>query len=523
MICSYDSNKLVSAFCFLSTDDQRLKARIVAPHCSVGLHIYPILIMGQQLSCLMMFARPFGRHIEPNSSPLILTKDAACQTLPEQDQSATSFGASEPTQDLCAGPTRSPDREIQLCVRPTHRLEIESPTDCQVFARSNTSKRTPQIIHAHAFQQEHISSGRTILPSIPAEVILIITEYLPPSAVLSLGYSCRMISDKLGVSAQQVLGGRHETLAYPRESNPPRARIFDGRLSFTIPTITRPIHQSERLELLCLLDHDHMISPSKAICSGCTTTHDRSLFSSDALVQPNRERRCRGLTGRIWICPHWIFDHNLSTTSKNPQGLSHRCGDYRCEGMGVSVTVFDKCAWSLWPLIALGDKDELPQKHVVEDILRSLNLPICKHLRSSSDLVWKYYSPDCRRLQLTVDPKQPDSSRYRLQCRCRSCLLAPPRPSREQLSDAIVCGKFQALMREYELGKCQICGAMFHFTTGKSGDGLHILCIYSCREIRSFQGPTDPAWIEQLTDPADFEGLERSWCTATRPPEYNTY
>lgn len=43
-------------------------------------------------------------------------------------------------------------------------------------------------------------------------------------------------------------------------------------------------HHSERLKVLCMLDRDRKIQPSKAVCSGCLDMHNRFLFSGELLA-----------------------------------------------------------------------------------------------------------------------------------------------------------------------------------------------------------------------------------------------
>ena len=72
-------------------------------------------------------------------------------------------------------------------------------------------------------------------------------------------------------------------------------------------------HHSERFKLLYMLDRGQKVPPSKAVCSCCADTHDRSLFPSESLAQSSQDRRCLGSAGPIWVCSHWTFDHSLVT------------------------------------------------------------------------------------------------------------------------------------------------------------------------------------------------------------------
>ncbi|MCJ1456349.1 hypothetical protein MMC28_006710 [Mycoblastus sanguinarius] len=55
------------------------------------------------------------------------------------------------------------------------------------------------------------------------------------------------------------------------------------------------------------MDRDCLISTGKAACSGCEKAHDKSVFTDQALAEDATERYCRGLEGKFWVCPHKVF------------------------------------------------------------------------------------------------------------------------------------------------------------------------------------------------------------------------
>ena len=63
-------------------------------------------------------------------------------------------------------------------------------------------------------------------------------------------------------------------------------------------------------------------------------------------------------------------------------------------------------------------------------------------------------------------------------------------------------------------GKCEFCGTKIHFCIETDRKGEEILLLVVARVIPSFRGRTDRAWIDQVTDLADFERLEREWNAA---------
>lgn len=341
---------------------------------------------------------------------------------------------------------------------------------------------------------------RTGLPGLPTEILLMNTEILPPSSLMSMSYSCRTIRNKMGLSIEHLLGKKMETAQLSPltlYNNLPKEgyRTREG-FRWSLPIVEPNVRHSERLELLCMLDRDQMIPPSKAICSGCAGTHDRSLFSSRSLAQSSSERLCLGRDGRVWICPHWIFDHNLLTTSAEPQP-SHLCG-----GIDVFALAHESEPKTTlrFPLLTFRCR---PSKQVVKHVLARLDPNVCKHLRFSDAFVSRLYSPDCKKLR--------DTSLLVQFCRCSMCVwqlsephlarrIVPPLPS--------PCSNF------LPGGECESCGAEVYFETEWDGKDGEVLFLVLNRRIRSFRGCTDPARIEQVTDVAEFEGLERRWYAA---------
>ncbi len=52
-----------------------------------------------------------------------------------------------------------------------------------------------------------------------------------------------------------------------------------------------------------------------------------------------------------------------------------------------------------WPIIAFHSVDVVPSKEVVENVLQSTNINICKHFRFSDASVSRLYSSDCEKLK----------------------------------------------------------------------------------------------------------------------------
>lgn len=136
-----------------------------------------------------------------------------------------------------------------------------------------------------------------------------------------------------------------------------------------------------------------------------------------------------------------------------------------------------------WPIAVLRGKHDAPSKNSVKDVLNLMNTGICKHLRINDPSVSRLYYPDCVRLRWEANLIS-----WPQYCRFSSCPLR--------------C-------------KCEGCGTNVYFCIQADKNGEETLHFVVHRKIPEFHGCTDPAWIEQLTDPAEFEGLERNWYAAT--------
>ena len=306
------------------------------------------------------------------------------------------------------------------------------------------------------------------------------------------------------VRLKHLLGEKKGIVQLPESAlkdNLPVLSSSGGKEIWTLPTMEQDEHQSERLELLSMLDRDQEIPQSRAVCSSCADTHDRSLFSSESLAQSSRERRCLGSAGCVWVCPHWIFDHNLVTTSTKPRGI-HKCGN-----KGVSVLAFGgihsgdpiKDATRpvvIRPIVDLrGCYNKPPSKALVEGILRRMNLSICKHYRSTDAFVSLPYSPDCLMLWGT---------KVGSNCECQTCV-----------------SRFAAWNASGSLNgvNCEFCGTQVWFTILPRSNGEDALSLVVMREMRTAKGCTDRAWIDGVNDPAEFERLEREWNAANNEVE----
>ena len=379
----------------------------------------------------------------------------------------------------------------KTCVEPNAQSPV--PTSYDVLLATNTS---PRIYESPRERTKVVAVGplQIGLPDLCTDIVLMIAAYLPPSSFMSLNYSCSSIRDKLGVSIENLLGKRDQPAQLPRDalsSKLPKLTVRDGYAKWSLPTMAQNVHHTERLELLSMLDRDGKVPPSKAVCSACADTHDRSLFSNESLAQSSFERRCLGSAGRVWICPHWIFDHKLVTTSAKPQG-NHMCGNKWVTVVAIEHDFTEPTI--MWPVAVFRSDDDAPSKKLVENFLARTDMSVCKHLHFSDNFVSSLYSPDCKKIWAN------DHDPF---CACSTCAR------QTQSTTAVEC------LDSVRGGKCESCGTNVYFNISEDRDGKRKLKLVVRRKIAELRGCTDRAWIEQVNDPKEFEELERKWRKAT--------
>ena len=380
----------------------------------------------------------------------------------------------------------------ETCVEPNAQSHV--PTTHDVLLATSTS---PRIYGSPGEGTKVVAVGplQIGLSDLCEDMIHMVAAYLPPSSLMSLSYSCQSICDKLHVSIEHLLGKKDQPALLPRDalsSKLPKLNTqVGGYAKWVLPPMAQNVHYTERLELLSMLDRDGKIPPSKAVCSGCADTHDRSLFSNESLAQSSYERRCLGSAGRVWICPHWIFDHNLVTTSAQLQGI-HMCGKKWVTVVAIDDDVTEPTI--MWPVAVFRSDDDAPSKELVEDILARTDVSVCKHLHFSDSFVSSLYSPDCKKIWAN------DHDPF---CQCSTC-ARQPQPTTVAESLDFVRG-----------GECEFCGTNVYFNISEDRDGKRKLKLVVRRKIAEFRGCTDRAWIEQVNDPKEFEDLERKWYKAT--------
>lgn len=221
---------------------------------------------------------------------------------------------------------------------------------------------------------------------------------------------------------------------------------------------------SERCVFLCMLEKDRSITSTRAVCSHCVRTHERSLFSWTALQKDPSVRRCIGAKYSMWVCPHQVFDHtraravHASSNDRANSGATMPC--YKCKKKGHSVGLTNGCVslgrhlWNVTPGVTITKED-------VTKALKLFDVRICPHIRLSDPAVLEHYSPDCK--AFVESDKKPN---YR-PCSCKNC------SARQKI--------------------CASCNTCFAFNIPRSRSDMQTLHVVVWRKLPVSEVVTDPA------------------------------
>lgn len=459
--------------------------------------------MGQMLAVPQNFGDSVVYPRKPKIPDKSIELDALSPIAHPQDAKLATERAPESSKKTIELSRNPHSRNIRLRQIERLRDPVPSPADTSLSRKTPYQKREPfssgeEMPKSPLVRMTKVADVKPIqvgLPDMPTEIILIIAHDLPPSNLLSLSYTCRAIRHKMGMSIEHSLGKKDIKAQLPGPTfgtNLPRVFGIKRRdPKWSLPSTVLNVDHSERLELLCMLDRDRKFPPTKAVCSACADTHDRSLFSSESLAQPSHERQCLGSAGRVWICPHWILDHKLVTTSKELRG-DHMCGERWVRVLAVHDEFAEPNV--IWPIIVLRRNGDPPSKKLVDDILARTDVSVCKHLRFADAFISRLYSPDFKKLR--------EAHRGTF-CGCLT----------SERGTGVV--RLAGHLHVTQGGKCESCGTRIHFSIHSGVDGTETLYLHIRRNLMGFRGCTDPAWIERVNHPEEFEELERQWQKAT--------
>ena len=206
---------------------------------------------------------------------------------------------------------------------------------------------------------------------------------------------------------------------------------------------------SEWLKLLCMLDRDHLICKSRAVCGVCCSVHKTSLLSTTELQKDSTIRQCLGREGRLWVCPRTVLSYD---------DLS----DFYCEFDRNRIPLCDGCDYRerlLSPGVSLARPlFEVPEgtsysRDSIAKALERYNVHICPHMCLKDYAVRHRFRPGC---------ESPPA------CKCTQCSTS-------------------------SLNTCHFCKAAVTIAIDTFyGINRRMLTVYVWRGITWFQSPTDP-------------------------------
>ena len=344
-----------------------------------------------------------------------------------------------------------------------HPLRLKWPQRLFITPLRNGSSQSRQIGSQSSTSDNRASSGRSESPlqKLPLELILEIVSHLTPVDITSWCYTCRQFN--------QILDSPEVIRKLPKYRRKDEDDQFSGSLH--LPYCNRRL-LAAHVDLLCLLDRDGKLSSHKAICYACSNTHDKSAFTPESLDKVNTERKCLGVTGRVWICPHFSlsFEQILSLDYEQNRSPSGFCEDCR-----ISVRVWQKHSIVKIPICNFPPGCS-KMNEVAAAALDNFHLQSCPHLKLREAVLPDLYSMNCSLR----------TAAYKESCDCSRCTTYR------------------------RSGQCSACGTQVLFQTQSSEDGRRTLWVsirrYFWRSCRGTHG-----WLEQLVQPEMTNRWMENW------------
>lgn len=324
----------------------------------------------------------------------------------------------------------------------------------------------------HSISQKSIVQSRCALENLPHELILEISKHLPPVSLFAWSYTCRTFLRIVDTSL--LCRQLRACLRYLDHKNTDY-RISDKSFEES------PMYQTtlnQRMQLLCLLESDNFLSPGKAVCSTCTSVHEKCMFSSRELKTTSKERKCLGTSGRFWMCPHaslaheLIRDHRPSKAFPRPTGVCKECP--------IEVLVLSCHVYSRFPILDLTPFSEA-RNELASEKVAELDLRICPHRRLGDAVL-----PDLR---------------------AADCSLMLSNAFSRKVCDPAICSSCATCNRS---GPCPSCNSRIRFFTDTNASGKCTLWVHIER-VCGFGGRLSRDWLSRIFQPEEYEAWERAW------------
>lgn len=319
------------------------------------------------------------------------------------------------------------------------------------------------------------NSPRASLHTIPPELVLSITDFLPSRDIISLSHTCQKFY-------------RHSPL---RIEN-----LFD-RFHSAGESKARRSDQKAYKDLLSSKKLSCRPKTKKLFCASCSEYHPYSSFSITAQREPSEKRRCRDHEGCLWMCPFqvWTSAQIASFQSKDDTAIrpwQPFASWGPCQCMQHFTVTRASGILQIFPLGNFDQQNPISYRKI-KRLLNSCHIRICPHHSISDVKVLADFDASCTR---TFDNHTSD-------CECRACHHFLDDDSR-------MCGE---------------CATSFFIRRRNETNGsitLYLLVLVFFLPIKDDLSLTEEdraLWENVKTLPSEFQGRTEEWKTYNVYPE----
>lgn len=299
--------------------------------------------------------------------------------------------------------------------------------------------------------------------NLPHDLVYELGKYLSAVDLLCLSYTCRGLSNALGLDFTNTLGGPRHQFMYSQHGD---KECKENELMVELLNRLRGDSKSSL--------HAKLFPPNHMICNKCVTVHDETAFAH--FEQGKYYRKCRGASRSFWLCPHKEFNYYRLRFDQ------HLGTDFPCARCNIYVDLRENATHIRIPLLDVPNAGPPPANEELRTLLRDINAPLCPHLSLNSSFVLNLYEKDC-------GDTWSEWNEGSQACKCRVCQI-PPQDR---------C--------------CQECKAKIKFN--RCPEGSECLRLDITRDLTQFKSINDPAWLSQLDSPYTDDGYGSGWQALT--------
>lgn len=166
------------------------------------------------------------------------------------------------------------------------------------------------------------------------DVVKKVAQHLDPVSTLCLRYTSlkllKGLEKEKDFTVDRLLGRR------PTETSPLVCQTRDSgaRTKEGGKPPQYDLSREGRLQLLRHFLKDGFFGDGQSICGACLNIHRDALFLPVELQKPDSGRRCKGRTGKVWVCPHRSLEYK-DISLKKPIETQQEC--FKCTSIHVTT------------------------------------------------------------------------------------------------------------------------------------------------------------------------------------------